>query len=203
MIITRNNITPSIHSSAKIASSAQIIGNVTIGEHCYIDHNVVIESSGSLIEIEDNVIVLANSVIRSVGGKSRPPFPVHIQDHSLISPQCSLVGCKIGRNCYIATGVLIFQDTIIGDNCRISARAIVHVKTRLPANSRVPLCHIAVPTKDSYLITSDVQVAREWIGKANFFQTVFEENQSDQEKLQENVFAKLLEEVSDWQDNPA
>jgi len=86
MLITRNGQSPTIHPSTSVASSAQIIGNVTIGESCYIDYNVVIESSGTPIEIADHVIVLANSVVRSVGGPSRSPFPVRIDDHTLISP---------------------------------------------------------------------------------------------------------------------
>ena len=65
MLITRNGLAPHVHPSTVVASSAQIIGNVSIGEHCYIDYNVVIESSGTPIEIADHVIVLANSVIRS------------------------------------------------------------------------------------------------------------------------------------------
>src|SRR5262249_24462220 len=129
MIVTRNDHTPTLHPTATIAPSAQIIGNVSIGPHCYIDYNVVIASSGAPIVIADHVIVLANSVIRSIGGVSRPAFPVHIGDHTLISPLCAFAGCQIGRNCYLATGVLIFQDAILGDAVRVGAGAIVHLKT--------------------------------------------------------------------------
>lgn len=69
------------------------------------------------------------------------------------------------------------------------------MKTRLPAKSRTPLWHIAVPTKDRFLITSDVQVVREWIGKANFFKRISEENLTEQEKLQENVFSKNIRKI--------
>jgi carbonic anhydrase/acetyltransferase-like protein (isoleucine patch superfamily) len=83
MILTRNDHTPTIHPTAIIAPSAQIIGNVSIGAHSYVDYNVVIASSGAPIVIADHVIVLANTVIRSIGGVSRPAFPVHIGD-----PEC-------------------------------------------------------------------------------------------------------------------
>ncbi len=98
MLITRNGQSPTIHPSTSVASSAQIIGNVTIGESCYIDYNVVIESSGTPIEIADHVIVLANSVVRSVGGPSRSSFPVRIDDHTLISPLCALAACRREAN---------------------------------------------------------------------------------------------------------
>jgi carbonic anhydrase/acetyltransferase-like protein (isoleucine patch superfamily) len=64
MIVERNGRSPSIHPSARVAPSAQLIGDATIGEHCYIDYNVVLESSGAPIQIQDHVIILANTVIR-------------------------------------------------------------------------------------------------------------------------------------------
>jgi carbonic anhydrase/acetyltransferase-like protein (isoleucine patch superfamily) len=203
MLITRNGQAPTIHPSARVASSAQIIGNVTIGASCYIDYQVVIESSGAPIEIADHVIVFANSVIRSVGGLSRSPFPVHIADHTLISPSCTLAGCHIGRNCYVATGVMIFQGAVIGDDSRISAGATVHLKTILPPNTHVGLRHIAVPTMSGPLITADVQLAREQIAAVDFFGTVFQEERQEQQALQAKVMEKLLEEVLSWHDDTA
>lgn len=203
MLIARNGQSPVIHPSTIVASSAQIIGNVTIGASCYIDYNVVIESSGAPIEIADHVIIFASSVIRSVGGSSRPPFPVRIGAHSLISPACVLAGCQIGQNCYIATGVLIFQGAVIGDASRVSAGAIVHTKTLLPPATRVGLRHIAVPTAESYLIASDVRAAREQLAAADFFDTVFQEQAQEQDMLQAKVMQKLLQEVFAWHDSPA
>ena len=200
MLITRNGQAPLIHPSAVIASSAQIIGNVSVGEGCYIDYNVVIESSGTPIEIADHVIVLANSVLRSIGGTNRPPFSLRIADHTLISPSCTLVGCQIERNCYIATGVMIFQGAVIGEASRISAGAIVHLKTVLPPQTRVGLRHIAVPTANGPLITADVQVAREQIAAADFFSSIFQEQEQDQGALQAHVMEKLLQEVFNWHD---
>ena len=62
MFITHNGQAPTIHPPAVFASSAQIIGNISIEESCSIDYHVVIESSGPPIEIADHVMVLANSV---------------------------------------------------------------------------------------------------------------------------------------------
>jgi carbonic anhydrase/acetyltransferase-like protein (isoleucine patch superfamily) len=201
MLIRRNAQTPKVHPSVQIASSAQVIGNVTIGAHCYIDYNVVIESSGVPIQIEDHVIVLANTVIRSIGGVSRPAFPVHIGDHTLISPLCALAGCQIGRNCYIAMGVLIFQGAILGDAVRVGAGAIVHLKTQLPAGTHVGMRHIAAATEHGFLVSADVPTARAAIAQADFFETVFAEDGQDQGDLHSKVMMKLLQEVASWNDS--
>lgn len=204
MFMTRNGQAPTIHPSAVVASSAQIIGNVSIGESCYIDYNVVIESSGPPIEIADHVIVLANSVIRSVGGVHRPAFAVRIEDHTLISPSCSLVGCQIGRNCYLATGVMIFQDAFIGEGSRISAGAIVHLKTILPPRTRVGLRHIAArDVSGGCLITADIEAARKQVAAADFFGTVFGEQEPKQDVLQAEVMRILLQEALEWHDEPS
>jgi carbonic anhydrase/acetyltransferase-like protein (isoleucine patch superfamily) len=200
VFVKRNGQSPNIHSSAVIAPTAQIVGNVSVGEGCYVDYNVVIESSGTPIEIGDHVIILANSVIRSIGGVSRPPFAVQISDHALISPLCALVGCQIGRNCYIATGAMIFQGAVIGDDSRISAGAIVHVQTALPPDSRVGLRHIAVPTPNGCLITPDIQAAREHLAAADFFGAVFQQGQQEQGALQSRVMEQLLQEMLGWHD---
>lgn len=199
MIVSRNGLTPAIHPSSVVASSAQIVGNVAIGERCYIDHNVVIESSGAPISIGNETIILAGSVIRSVGGTSRPAFPVHIGNRTLISPLCALSGCSVGSNCYIATAVLIFQGATIGDDCRIAAGAIVHLKTVLPPGTHIGLRHVAAPADNGFLATADITQAREAIARADFFQTVFETSPHD-DALHSDVMDRLLEEVLGWND---
>src|SRR2546423_940069 len=118
MIISRNGHTPRIDRSAKISASAQIIGNVTIGEQSFIDYNVVIASSGPPIQIADHVLIFANSVIRSVGGVARPACPVEIGDHTLVAPLCALTGCHIGRLCYVATAAIVLQGASLGEGTR-------------------------------------------------------------------------------------
>lgn len=201
MIVSRNGQIPRIDPSAKVALTAQIIGNVTIGEHSFIDHNVVIESSGAPIHIADHVIVFANSVIRSVGGISRPAFPVEVRDHTLVAPLCALTGCQVGRMCYIATGAIILQGANVGDDSRIGVGAIVHVNTELPAHSRVGMRQFAVPGEAGPLITADLAQARERIKASDFFASAFGLSQ-ESEALHEQVIQKLLDEVEEWSDEP-
>jgi hypothetical protein len=64
----------------------------------------------------------------------------------------------------------------------------------------VGLRHIAVPTASGYLITSDVQIAREHIAAVNFFGAVFQEQEHEQDILQIKVMEKLLQEMLGWHD---
>jgi carbonic anhydrase/acetyltransferase-like protein (isoleucine patch superfamily) len=201
MILSRNGQTPYIDPSAKVATSAQIVGNVTIGERSFIDHNVVIESSGPPIHVADHVIVFTNSVIRSVGGTMRPAFPVEIGNHTMIAPLCVLTGCRVGRLCYVATGAIILQGATIGDNSLIGVGAIVHFNTNLSNDARVGLRQIAVGGDTGALITSDVGAARGRLRETDFFEEAFGVPQ-ETEGLHQRLIEKLLDEVWQWVDEP-
>jgi carbonic anhydrase/acetyltransferase-like protein (isoleucine patch superfamily) len=202
VLIERNDEAPRAHASAKIASSATVVGNVQIGAGAYVAHGVVIESSGPLIEIAEEVIVFAGAIIRSVGGKSRPAFPVRIGERTLVSPLCVLTGCQVGRNCYVATGAVLLQGVTLGDHVRVGAGAIVHATTALPERARVGMRHVAVPTPDGYLSTADVERAREAVAAIDFFETAFGAAGEDQAELHAQVMTRLLDEVHAWQDQP-
>jgi carbonic anhydrase/acetyltransferase-like protein (isoleucine patch superfamily) len=202
VLIERDDEAPRAHASAKIASSATVVGNVQIGAGAYVAHGVVIESSGPLIEIAEEVIVFAGAIIRSVGGRSRPAFPVRIGERTLVSPLCVLTGCQVGRNCYVATGAVLLQGVTLGDHVRVGAGAIVHATTALPERARVGMRHVAVPTPDGFLSTADVERAREAVAAIDFFETAFGAAGEDQAELHAQVMARLLDEVHAWQDQP-
>jgi carbonic anhydrase/acetyltransferase-like protein (isoleucine patch superfamily) len=202
MLIERSGATPRVHASARIAASASIVGNVRIGARTYVDHGVVIESSGPPVEIGDEAVVFAGAIVRSVGGKDRPAFPVRVGARALVSPLCVLTGCAVGDNCYLATGAILLQGATIGDQARIGAGAIVHATTVVPERARVGMRHVAVPTADGFLSTADVEQAREAIAAIDFFETAFGAADEDQAELHTQVIATLLDEVHAWQDEP-
>jgi carbonic anhydrase/acetyltransferase-like protein (isoleucine patch superfamily) len=202
VIIARNGEAPRIESDARIAASARIVGNVHIGARAYVDHGVVIESSGPPIEIAAGSIVFAGAIIRSVGGRSRPAFPVKVGERSLVSPLCVLSGCQVGANCYLATGAIVLQGAAIGDHVRVGAGAIVHATTVIPDLGRVGMRHVAVPTPEGFLSTADVEESRRIVGSLDFFDTAFGTGGEDQADLHSRAISALLDEVHGWHDTP-
>jgi carbonic anhydrase/acetyltransferase-like protein (isoleucine patch superfamily) len=89
MLYARNDRQPRIDSGALVCASARVIGDVRISSGGYVDHSVTIASGGPPIEIAEEVIVLAGTVIRSVGGRSRPASGVTIGRNSLVSRLCA------------------------------------------------------------------------------------------------------------------
>jgi carbonic anhydrase/acetyltransferase-like protein (isoleucine patch superfamily) len=202
MLVTRNGEAPRVHPEAKIAMSATIVGDVRVGARAYVDHHALIESSGPPIDIGDEAVVFAGAILRSVGGTSRPAFPVRIGARTLVSPLCVLTGCQVGPGCYVATGAIVLQGAAVGDYARIGAGAIVHAGAVLPAHSRVGMRHIVVPTSQGFLSTADVETAREAVAAADFFGFAFEASGRDQTGLHDQALSTLLDEVHGWRDEP-
>ncbi|HZU40150.1 MAG TPA: hypothetical protein VE992_03825 [Solirubrobacteraceae bacterium] len=203
MLFARNGIAPTIDPSARVAPTASVVGNVTIGAGCYVDYGAVVESSGPPVVLGEGVSVMACAVIRSVGGHGRPAFDVRIGDETIVAPHVALAGCEIEERCYLATGVVVLQGARVGRGSRVAVGAVVHAGAVLAPASRVGLHHIAVPgTQDGALITADVDAAREAIARADFFGRAFALERSDQELLHHEAAARLRAETGAWTDEP-
>ncbi len=200
MQFARNGAAPSIHPSARVAESATLVGDVRVGAECFIDHNVVVESGGPPVRIEDEALVFAGSIIRSVGGTSRPPFAVRVGPRTLVSPLCVLTGCSIDGNCYLATNAIVLQGATVGLNSRLGVGSVVHAMAPLPPGSRVGMREIAVYSDGQLLITANVEAARERLARAGFFEHVFGFEEESQATLHEEAIRRLLEEVLAWRD---
>jgi carbonic anhydrase/acetyltransferase-like protein (isoleucine patch superfamily) len=203
MLVSRNGIAPRIDPSARVAPTASVVGDVTVGAGCYVDYGVVIASSGPPVVLGEGVSVLANAVIRSVGGHGRPAFPVRIGDESIIAPQAALAGCEIAEHCYLATAVVVLQGARVGRGSRVAVGAVVHAGSVLDPSSRVGLHCVAAPDGEhGVLITADIEAARAAIARADFFGRAFALVEADQEQLHRDAAARLREETAAWTDEP-
>jgi carbonic anhydrase/acetyltransferase-like protein (isoleucine patch superfamily) len=202
MLVERNGAVPQVDPGASVAPTAVVVGDVAVGDGCYVGHGVVIESGGPPVRLEEDVVVMANTVIRSLGGRSRPGFSVHVGARTLVGPLCALAGCRLAEDCYVATAVMVFQGAEVGAASRLGAGSIVHVRTQLPPGSRVGLRQMAVAGPDRPLITSDVEAARDALATADFFGEVFGMSEDDQEQLHRRAAATLRSEALAWRDTP-
>ncbi len=200
MLYVRNGHVPRIDPSAVVAPGAVVAGNVEIGPGCYVDHGAVVASAGPLVELGERVAVMAGAVVRSVGGTSRPAYPVRLGSETLVSPLAALAGCTVEPRCYIATGAIVFHGAVLGEGTRVGAGGIVHAGARVPPRAHVGMRCFAVPAPDGCLVTADVEVARAHVAKADFFAAAFDAHESDPAALHAEAVRLLLEEALAWRD---
>jgi carbonic anhydrase/acetyltransferase-like protein (isoleucine patch superfamily) len=200
MIVRRNQAEPVVAPSARVAPTAQLVGDVRVGEGCVIDYGAVVASAGPPVVLGRGVVVMPNAVVRSVGGEHRPAYPVEIGDDSLIGPLAALAGCVLGEACYVATGVMVFHGARVGTGSRLGAGSIVHTAAVLPPASRVGMRQFAVAGADGTVVTSDLDTARTLLAKAGFFERAFASDEADPVALHREATATLRAEADGWDD---
>jgi carbonic anhydrase/acetyltransferase-like protein (isoleucine patch superfamily) len=132
-------VRPRVHSSAVIASTAVVSGDVSIGPDCQVLHGAVITAEGGPVTLGAHVILMENAVIRATATNA-----VHIGDHVLIGPMASVSGATVEDEVFLATGTRLFNGARIGARSEVRINAVVHLRTELPPESVVPIGWIAV-----------------------------------------------------------
>jgi len=128
-----------IAPTARIASSAILEGNVSIGAGTVIGHGAVLVAEGGALTIGENCIVMENAVIRSTAHDD-----CQIGNHVMVGPHCHLTGCRIDDEVFVATGASVFNGARLGKGAEVRINGVVHIKTVLAAGATVPIGWIAV-----------------------------------------------------------
>jgi len=124
--------TPQIHESVFIAPTAQIIGNVNIGEKSSIWFQSVLRGDfdqitiGAKTNIQDLCMCHADK-----------NTPLKIGDSVTIGHRSIIHGCTIEDKCLIGMGAIVMNKAVIGRGSVIAAGAVVLGKTIIPPYSLV------------------------------------------------------------------
>lgn len=121
MIRSYQGISPRIHESCFIDESAQIIGDVILGENSSVWMNAVIRGDVFAIRIGNNSNVQDCSVLHGM----RYKYGVNLGDWVTVGHSVTLHGCTVGDRCLIGMGSVILNDARIGEGCIIAAGTVI------------------------------------------------------------------------------
>ena len=147
MIRAYRGMLPQIAASAYIDQSAQVIGDVVVGERSSIWPNVTARGDVNSIRIGDDSNVQDNSVLHCDAGF----FPLHIGNRVTIGHLAMLHGCTIEDDCLIGIGAVILNGAKIGKGSAIAAGAVVPEGAEVPPLSMV----MGVPAKVKRPVTEE------------------------------------------------
>lgn len=133
MILPYRGKWPKIHETAFIAPSADVIGDVEIGNQSSVWFQCVIRGDVHRIRIGEQTNIQDHSMLHVTRVKS----PLTIGDHVTVGHRVTLHGCTVGNRVLIGMGAIILDDAEIGDDCIIGAGALVTKKTKIPPKSLV------------------------------------------------------------------
>jgi carbonic anhydrase/acetyltransferase-like protein (isoleucine patch superfamily) len=130
---------PQVDATTRVAPTAVIVGDVTIGAGCSVGFGAVIVAESGPARVAAHCVIMDTAVLRGTRKDA-----LTIGENVLIGPRASLVGCTIEENGFIATGASIFNAAHIGARAEVQVNGIVHLRSRLPSDAVVPLGWIAV-----------------------------------------------------------
>jgi gamma-carbonic anhydrase len=133
MIRPFRGVHPQIHSTAFVDQSAQVIGDVHVGEEGSIWCNCTVRGDIHYIRIGARTNVQDNSVIHVRNGS----HPTILEDEVTIGHSVTLHGCYVERGCLIGIGSILLDDVRIGEKSLVAAGALVSPGTVIPSRSLV------------------------------------------------------------------
>lgn len=192
MILSSGTKKPKIHSSAYVAPSATVSGDVTIGAGCAVLHGAVIVAEGAPVTIGAQTVVMENAVLKASGGTALQ-FPLTIGENCIVGPQAYVVGATIADGCFVASGTKIFNGATLEEGSGVALGGIVHVNSRLRKGGSVPMQHIAVGDPATIYPPEKAAELRE---KIDFYATVFNLEPSDDVRARAaQAYSKFLRRV--------
>lgn len=121
MIRAFRGILPKIASSCYIYPSAQVIGNVVIGERSSVWPLVTIRGDVHSIQIGEETNIQDNSVLHV----EAPDFPLVIGDRVTVGHMACLHGCTVEDDALIGIGAIVLNGARIGQGAVVAAGALV------------------------------------------------------------------------------
>jgi carbonic anhydrase/acetyltransferase-like protein (isoleucine patch superfamily) len=131
MIRTFQGVRPTIPASCYVDDSAQIIGDVVLGEHSSVWMNAVVRGDVHEIRIGAYSNVQDNSVLHGM----KQQWGVYLGDYVTVGHSVTLHGCVIEDRCLIGMGSIILNGARIGAGSIVAAGTLIAEKTVVEAGS--------------------------------------------------------------------
>ena len=123
---------PSIHPTAFIASTAAVMGDVTLGAEASVWYGAVLRGDMAPIVIGAQSNIQDGTVVHVDEGA-----PCHVGQRVGVGHRVVLHGCTVEDDCLIAMGSILLNGVVIGSGSVVAAGAVVPEGMRVPPRSLV------------------------------------------------------------------
>ncbi len=131
MIRPFKSITPTIPATCYVDPSAQLIGDVVLGEHASIWMNAVLRGDVHEIRVGAHSNIQDNSVLHGM----KQQWGVYVGEYVTVGHSVTLHGCAIQDRCLIGMGSIILNGAKIGAGSIIAAGTLIPEKTAVEPGS--------------------------------------------------------------------
>jgi carbonic anhydrase/acetyltransferase-like protein (isoleucine patch superfamily) len=141
---------PKLGERVYVDVSAQVIGDVELGDHSSVWMNAVVRGDvhhiriGAYSNIQDNCVVHVFKALH----------PTLIADHVTVGHGVTLHGCRIDAYCLIGMGAIILNGAHVGEECIVAAGTLIPEGMVVPPRSLV----MGLPAKVRRAVTEDEKI---------------------------------------------
>ena len=131
MIYAYRGVVPKVHLSALIADSADVIGDVELGEESSVWFSTVIRGDVNFIRVGRGTNLQDGTVVHV----NRNGTPTSLEDYVTVGHAARLHGCHIKSNCLVGIGAVVLDGAVLEEECVVAAGAVVSPGTLVPTGS--------------------------------------------------------------------
>ena len=131
-IYTLDGLIPRVAASAWVADSAQVIGDVVLGDEASVWFGSVVRGDTATLSIGAGSNIQDLSVLHADVGE-----PLVIGERVTVGHQAMLHGCTVGDESLIGIGAVVLNRARIGRHCLVGAGALVTEGKEFPDGSMI------------------------------------------------------------------
>lgn len=125
-------ITPVVHPSAFVHESAVLIGDVWVGEGCYVGPCAVLRGDFGRVVLRDGSNFQDTCVAHSF-----PDRDVVVEENGHVGHGTVLHGCTVGRQALVGMNSVLMDEVVIGEESIVGAMSFVRHGFTCPPRSLV------------------------------------------------------------------
>ena len=127
-----DGVAPTLGKDAYVADSAQVMGDVVLGEGASVWFGVVARGDSERLTIGKGSNIQDGSVLHADAG-----VPLVIGDNVSVGHMVMLHGCTVGDGSLIGIGAVVLNHAKIGKNCIVGANSLVTEGKEFPDGSMI------------------------------------------------------------------
>jgi carbonic anhydrase/acetyltransferase-like protein (isoleucine patch superfamily) len=148
---------PRLGTGVYLASTAVVVGDVTLGDYASVWYNAVLRGDINRIVVGDHSNVQDNAVLHLAD-----EWPCLVGSYVTIGHSAIVHACTIENECLIGMGATILDGAVIGAQSIVGANALVTQNTKIPPGSLV----LGAPAKVAKVLSiEERQGLRYWAEK--------------------------------------
>ena len=124
---------PRVHQSAYVDTSAQVIGDVEIGEASSVWMNAVVRGDVHYIRVGRRSNIQDGTVIHVMNGT----HPTTIGDDVTIGHAAVVHGCTLADRILVGMGAILLNGATVGEDCIVAAGTLLTEGITIPPRSLV------------------------------------------------------------------